>query len=214
MGYLSNPFKIELLKNNLYQISFKLSDWEVTKTVSEKTLLDLISDIQKATGLSKIAETFKCTGEEASKIKSYWDTTRIRNICENCNFKWIACYDCAVKCESPLERDLLLELKRFDQNPILQRRINRDGTFYDYPQEIDKFNILTIPDFYIESEKTKLCIYADGHTDHERTENRAIRDRNIDRELQKLGFKVLRYTGKEIRNGVKHVVENIILNIE
>ena len=56
-------------------------------------------------------------------------------------------------------------------------------------------NILTIPDFYIETEKSKMCIYADGHTYHERTENQALRDRNIDRELQKIGYKVLRYTG-------------------
>ena len=75
-------------------------------------------------------------------------------------------------------------------------------------------NLLTIPDFYIETEQIKLCIYADGHTYHERTENQALRDKNIDRMLQKLGFKVLRYTGKEIRQDCEQVVLNIKSHME
>ena len=48
----------------------------------------------------------------------------------------------------------------------------------------------------------------------ERTEKQALRDRNIDRELQKLGYIVLRYTGQEIRKDCSLVVENIKSNIE
>ena len=68
-------------------------------------------------------------------------------------------------------------------------------------------------DFYIEKGDTKVCIYADGHTYHERTEEQAQRDRNIDRELQRLGFIVLRYTGNEIRNDCQKVIDNIKENL-
>lgn len=96
----------------------------------------------------------------------------------------------------------------------MQLRINKDGSFYDFPKKINFDNILTIPDFYIEKDNLRVCIYADGHTYHERTEKQALRDRNIDRELQKLGFKVLRYTGQEIRKDCSLVVENIIVNLD
>lgn len=96
---------------------------------------------------------------------------------------------------------------------VMQRRINKDGTYYDFPKSIDFDNLLTIPDFYIEKNDIKLCVYADGHTYHERTEKQALRDRNIDRELQRIGFTVLRYTGQEICKNCELVVENIMKNL-
>ncbi len=150
-----------------------------------------------------------CNGEDAEKIKDFWELKKNWKLRSSCNFKWKGCHDCVIKCDSPLERDLLLELNKQGISYVMQRRINKDGTFYEFPDEIDFDKILTIPDFYIENESTKLCVYADGHTYHERTENQALRDKNIDRELQKIGFHVLRYTGKEIRSNSELVVENI-----
>ena len=108
---------------------------------------------------------------------------------------------------------MLLELHKNGLTSILQRRINKDGSYYDAPKEVDSENILTIPDFYIEKGDVRICIYADGHTYHERTESQAQRDRNIDRELQRLGYKVLRYTGNEIRKSCDKVIENIKENL-
>lgn len=108
---------------------------------------------------------------------------------------------------------MLLELHKNGLSTILQRRINKDGSYYDAPQEVDSDNILTIPDFFIEKGDVRICIYADGHTYHERTESQAQRDRNIDRELQRLGFVVLRYTGNEIRNDCQKVIDNIKENL-
>lgn len=209
-----NPISVNLLERGKYKISIKLDNWEVSKTISEKALNDLIEEINKASGLAKISETFDCSGEDAQNIKEFWGLRKNWKLCSDCNFKWKECYDCVVKCDSPLERDLLLELRKQDLKPIMQRRFNKDGSYYEFPSEIDFDTILTIPDFYIESKKSKLCIYADGHTYHERTEKQALRDRNIDRELQKLGFIVLRYTGHEIRKDPSLVVENIKANID
>ncbi|MGM0409826.1 MAG: DUF559 domain-containing protein [Bacillota bacterium] len=41
-------------------------------------------------------------------------------------------------------------------------------------------------------------------------ENQAIRDRNIDRELQKMGYEVMRYTTKEVKNNIEYIIRSII----
>ena len=64
-------------------------------------------------------------------------------------------------------------------------------------------------DFFIENKQTKLCVYTDGHSYHERTEDQAKRDRNIDRKLQELGFQVLRYTGKEVNENPLKIINEI-----
>ena len=103
-------------------------------------------------------------------------------------------------------------LKALVKNNIeveLQLRINKDNTVSHFPEPVDPENILTIPDFYLESDNKKICIYTDGHTYHERTEYQAVRDRSIDRELQNLGYVVLRFTTSEIRNGLSKVIKVI-----
>lgn len=88
--------------------------------------------------------------------------------------------------------------------------ITKEGKIYDDIDKVNKNNILTIPDFYLDKEDQKLCLYTDGFTYHERTEKQAIRDRNIDRELQKMGFEVMRYTTKEVRNNIEDIISSII----
>lgn len=209
-----NPIGITLVNKNEYKISIKLDNWELTRIISDAAVKELQEEINMVTGLTKIAETFNCSGDESRRIKDFWELRSNWQVCRECKFKWEECYNCVIKCESPLERSLLLELRKAEIQPILQRRFNKDGSYYDFPEKIDFDTILTIPDFFIEANHSKICVFADGHTYHERTENQALRDRNIDRELQKLGFKVLRYTGKEIRNDCTQVVENIKINLE
>ena len=84
---------------------------------------------------------------------------------------------------------------------------------YDHPAEVERETILTIPDFYLEGEHEKVCIYADGGTYHYNNERQGIRDRSIDIALQNLGFKVLRYTGSQIRDNVAAVVDNIMESV-
>lgn len=208
-----NPIKIELIGKDEFKLTLKLDNWELSKIVTESALTELQNEINNATGLTKISETFNCDGNDARRIKDFWDTRTNWQRCRECKLKWKECFDCVIKCESPLERDLLLELRKKSIVTVMQRRINKDGTHYDFPKSIDFDNILTIPDFYIEKNDIKLCVYADGHTYHERTEKQALRDRNIDRELQRIGFTVLRYTGQEIRKNCELVVENIMKNL-
>lgn len=214
MAERKNPIKIELINKDEYRISISIENWQLSKLVSQNALKELQEHINEVTGLSKIAEVFQCSNEESRKINNFWEMMINRNTCNKCDFKLKECYNCVIKCESPLERELHLELCRQNFRPVLQRRINKDGSFYDFPENIDAKNILTLPDFYIEEGEIKLCIYADGHTYHERTEYQAQRDRNIDRELQRLGFKVLRFTGSEIRKDKSLVIKSIKSNLK
>jgi very-short-patch-repair endonuclease len=126
----------------------------------------------------------------------------------------VECHRCVNICESPLERDLLHNLVLIGINPELQLRISKFNEVGHYPVDVNKESILTIPDFYLENGMKKVCIYTDGHSYHERTENQAMRDRSIDRELQNFGYQVLRFTGKEIREKMDIVIATIKRSIE
>lgn len=220
---LSTRIRIKPIDESNYELSIRIGDsWTLSEIVSRSALDKLRDEINNATGISSILEKFKCSEEEAKKIKKFWDSKPKEFLTElskkhydkcrrDCPVK--DCYNCVINCQSPLERQMLLELHRNGLPAILQRRINKDGSYYDAPKEVDSETILTIPDFYIEKGNTKVCIYADGHTYHERTESQAQRDRNIDRELQRLGYIVLRYTGNEIRNDCQKVIDNIKENL-
>jgi very-short-patch-repair endonuclease len=86
--------------------------------------------------------------------------------------------------------------------------ISIEGKSYNNPQNNFK-DVLTVVDFFIEKRGVKLCVYTDGHSYHERTEDQATRDRNIDRKLQELGFQVLRYTGKEVNENIGKILTDI-----
>lgn len=55
-----------------------------------------------------------------------------------------------------------------------------------------------------------LCIECDGHDFHERTKEQAQRDREKDREIQRRGFSILRFTGSEIYQNPASCAEQIL----
>lgn len=184
---------------------------EMVQTLTEKELKNLFKDISTILGYQEILEKFDCNFEDAEEITRFWKKEKR---CESCELKMKQCFKCVKVCESPLERDLFVKLISEGFLPELQLRINRDNTKDMYPKPVNKELILTIPDFYIENENKKVCIYTDGHTYHERTEYQATRDRSIDRELQGMGYLVLRYTGKEVRDNINKVFESIKKNLD
>ncbi|MFN9109690.1 MAG: endonuclease domain-containing protein, partial [Bacteroidota bacterium] len=125
------------------------------------------------------------------------------------------CKECLFTLHSPIERKLYLELSKnyipFKPQYGLNwygKRIYTENKTYDDVKNNFK-DVLTIVDFYIEKNERKLCVYTDGHTYHERTEEQAQRDRNIDRKLQELGFHVLRYTGKDVNENINSIISDI-----
>jgi len=191
----------------LFDLTIKLGEWNLQSSVSKYYLIKLRDQINELVGFQELADTLECSIEDAEKIAKFHRTNKKK--CGACQLKMKACHECVIICQSPLEQDMLISLKLNELEPKLQLRINKDGKSYPHTEPVDKDNILTLPDFYLENENTKLCIYADGHTYHERTEYQAKRDRSIDRELQSLGYKVLRFTGKEIRTELEKVIADV-----
>lgn len=190
-----------------YKVILSLSgDIQISQILSEYDLNTLLDDISFTLGYKPIMEKFKCSLKDAKDIKNEIEK---KSVCKNCDLKMVECYRCCKICESPLEQDLFKALVKNGINVELQMRINKDNTISHYPEEIDSAKILTIPDFYLESDNKKICIYTDGHTYHERTEYQAVRDRSIDRDLQNLGYIVLRYTTSEIKQKLESVVVEI-----
>ncbi len=78
-----------------------------------------------------------------------------------------------------------------------QRALKSSAHWRITPQaRIDGFRV----DFLIEvfSDNLRVVIECDGHAYHERTKAQAKKDRARDRDLQAMGYMVLRYTGSEI----------------
>lgn len=174
--------------------------------LSERDLNELIDKMTIVLGYKEIIEKFNCTIKDARDIKNEIECTYE---CKECDLKMKECYRCCKVCQSPLEQALLKALVRNNISVELQLRINKDNTISHFPEPVEPDKILTIPDFYVETETKKICIYTDGHTYHERTEYQAVRDRSIDRELQNLGYVVLRYTTSEINQKLDETVKNI-----
>lgn len=112
--------------------------------------------------------------------------------------------------QSPIEKKLGFKLiTKLDVNygGFFGGGLNED--FVIIPQEhvyYDK-NKKYILDFCIhykdEYGSFKIAIECDGHDFHERTKEQAAKDRSRDRNLIKMGYIVLRFTGSEIYNDVK-----------
>ena len=193
-----------------------VNGWVLSKEVYDSDLQSLVDSINEVRGLNQIMKLFNCDEKQAIQLRKNWgeDGTRPDNDCKDCKFKRIECYKCRFVCQSPLEQAMFLEFRKRGIDVILQRRIRKDGTYYDYPKKVDGNTILTVPDFFIENEKAKVCIYADGATYHYSNENQGIRDRTIDIALQNLGYKVVRYLGSQIRNDVEKVVDSVMMAVE
>lgn len=197
----------------LISIYEKGQDWNKTircGLIELTKLRDEITDLIKST---TTAEKLRISNEKADILDKHYASDAL---CQNCLYKLTNnCLTCIFDLQSPLERKLFLALNknyiRFEtQYPLSWKgeNISIAGKTFDNPKNNFK-EVLTVADFYIEKRDVKLCIYTDGHTYHERTEEQAQRDKRIDRKLQELGFQVLRYTGKDVNENTEIIVDEI-----
>lgn len=207
----------QLLSNEIVSYLFTLEEkgqqWQKTFVCHREDLIKLKNEIEKLITETSTAETLQLSHDKAKIVDEHYKSDPL---CVNCSFKLTRkCKECLFILQSPLERQLYLELTKsqinFDiQYPInwFGKNISIEGKTYGDPQNNFK-EVLTVVDFYVQKRDSKLCIYTDGHTYHERTEEQAQRDRNIDRKLQELGFQVLRYTGKDVKENCEKIIDDI-----
>lgn len=103
--------------------------------------------------------------------------------------KWLENLD---KCESPIERRLLVHMYASEQSvsPVTTQRV------VECPQGSYRLDIAV--EYDDEPTWPKLAIETDGHEWHERSKEQAARDKARDRSLAAEGWTVLRYTGSEV----------------
>lgn len=72
--------------------------------------------------------------------------------------------------------------------------------------KIENFTV----DFLVQYNGKNVVVECDGHEWHEKTKEQASKDKRRDRELQKLGHIVLRYTGSDIYNDPNKVLDDMV----
>lgn len=197
----------------LISVHEKGTVWSKSTVVNREDLLKFRDEINYLLDNSSTAEILKVSNEKGVVVDQHYASDPL---CQSCTLKLtFNCKTCLFILQSPLERKLFLELSkthiRFQTQYALNWQgqwISIEGKSYDNPQNNFK-DVLTVVDFFIEKRGVKLCVYTDGHSYHERTEEQATRDRNIDRKLQELGFQVLRYTGKEVNENIGKILTDI-----
>jgi hypothetical protein len=176
-------------------------------------LLKLKDQIDSILQCSAESGFFKITDSKALIIQGQ---PRTGIFCSKCGYrKTHDCVTCLFDLQSPLEQKLFLELKKNDFNFKHQYGIDMNGDPIDLLGSLNdsKANnfqdVLTITDFYVHKNELKLCIYIDGHNCREKAVAKTQHDRNVDRKLQELGFKVLRYMENDIKEDILKVVLEI-----
>lgn len=81
-----------------------------------------------------------------------------------------------------------------------------------HPQyEILKYRVDFLLEYdFLTVEPLLIVVECDGHDFHEKTKEQVSRDKKRDREIQKLGYHILRYSGSEIVNNPKQIKDDVI----
>jgi hypothetical protein len=197
----------------IVQIQDKNSYWTQSFVCDRDHLLIFKNEIESILDSSTTSEILNISEETACLIDKHYVED---SLCQECSMKFTRdCIRCLFEAMSPLERKLFLALKKKNIPFQMQygldwkgQHISTNGRDYN-DQHYNFKEVLTIVDFYLKYNNFKLCVYTDGHSYHERTEEQAQHDRRIDRALQEFGYTVLRFTGKDINDGLDKVISEI-----
>lgn len=192
------------LNKEKLMFTFRSKKDELTAFLTSEEAEKIYDNLQSILGLNN---QIGLNDEEIDSIVEFQNENR--KLCFSCSHRMRECNRCVLVCESPIERDLFLGLRDAGLNPQLQVWIARNGSMYPRESNFSPRDCLTRPDFYFENEKGRFCIYTDGFTYHNKSEDKVGKDRNIDNQLQDFGYRVTRYTGKRIREDLKAVVKEV-----
>ena len=120
--------------------------------------------------------------------------------------------------ESPIEHAMLDALRRiaieWGYSPVStwDEVKHRWGDYIVVrPQAtIGKFRVDFLVEFQLDAAHLKIVVECDGHQFHERTKTQASNDRKRDRVLQKLGYEVYRFTGRDVHKNADDCARDVI----
>ena len=112
-------------------------------------------------------------------------------------------YGMTARCHSPIEALFLTAFHIvaeehggfFFEEPVLGPKA---FFFVKLQDPIGSYRADFVVGIYDHPEYQRIVVECDGHDFHERTKDQAAHDRARDREMQKLGYKVFRFTGSEL----------------
>ena len=167
------------------------SEWQNGVYQLKKGCQDLLDEIERTESKGDITKLKALYFHGQTKFNNYL-TDRILYFNINDNF-----------CESSIER---LFLEAFDA--IRTKNIH---TMYDYwlnPQvEIGNYRV----DFELINHKDKkIIVECDGHEFHQKSKQQVEKDNQRERDLKKLGYEVVRFSGSEIFKDAEKCVEDLL----
>lgn len=145
--------------------------------------------------------------------KVYWQMVGISSDCE------MELDDSLVDCESPIEQLLSIELTNLGLKRIVDFNPFIDVLDIEKQKEIKikskKYRVdFCIPVVYKNQENKCYVIECDGYEFHQKTKKQVEEDNKRQRDLQKEGYEIIRFSGSEIFHKPKQCaleVKNIIL---
>lgn len=166
-------------------------EWQNGIYQLKKGCQDLLDEIERAENEKDITRLKALYSHGRTQFSNYL-TDRILYF--NANDNW---------CESSIER---LFFEAFDA--IRTKNIH---TMYDYwlnPQvEIGKYRV----DFELVNHKNKkIVVECDGHEFHQKSKQQVEKDNQRERDLKKLGYEVVRFSGSEIFKDAEKCVKDLL----
>lgn len=106
--------------------------------------------------------------------------------------------ECVARCESPIEALLLVAL--FADTDRFSTPHAADAPWLAVPQSTIRVGDSEYRlDIEVVGEGLRVAIETDGHDFHERTSDQVIRDNERERALEAAGWRVVRFSGREVR---------------
>lgn len=95
---------------------------------------------------------------------------------------------------------------------IAKRSAAREGVITVLPQAhvAEHYRADFLVSYHFFGSDYRIVVECDGHDFHERTKEQAKRDKRRDRDLQKLGYEVFRFTGSELRGNPRAAAYDVL----
>ena len=166
-------------------------EWQNGIYQLKKGCQDLLDDIERAEKEKDITRLKALYFHGRTQFSNYL-TDRILYFNDNDNW-----------CESSIER---LFLEAFDA--IRTKNIHTMYDYWLYPQvEIGNYRA----DFELINHKDKkIIVECDGHEFHQKSKQQVEKDNQRERDLKKLGYEVVRFSGSEIFKDAEKCVEDLL----
>lgn len=169
---------------------------------------DEMENVEIYEELYRLSLACKETLDIINNAKENKDLTTLKSLYYRCMTKFnLSVTDVVVEyvtkgkfTESPIETLF------YDTFDFIKKRDNIYNCFLQPQVKIGKYRV----DFELVNNYKKIVVECDGYEFHEKTKQQVNKDKKRERDLQKLGYQVIRFSGSEIFNNSEECVEELL----